>query len=301
MEVFVSVLKESVDDPVIIASTNFCFFPGWLEKILSLFAEDNNIALILSTDISENDTRRELTKTDILSAFDSQKYLIALSRRVHQKIGSLLNDSVLPNVIGDFVNNAQSAGLSCIRLPGIIRSISQEQFDEMTQIVQQGKQSVLDGRLKEAENLLDKVLGKNSEVLSLMSEIGSKYFGQKKFKESEELFRKILWHEPSYWEARVSLSVLLWEMGRTKESIEEMDKAWKTNPERRQVVWNYGQILIRQGNQKKACDIFREYLKKHPGDKEMEIELNRMNKHSEVVAVKHSSQSKEKRTKKKRK
>jgi tetratricopeptide (TPR) repeat protein len=94
-------------------------------------------------------------------------------------------------------------------------------------------------------------------------------FHEGRFHEAEERLRQILQNHPEYADAHNDLACLLWETDRREEALKELLNVMEATPNHRDAIWNLGQFLKMMGKDQHATEIYSNYLKDHPEEKEI--------------------------------
>jgi len=72
------------------------------------------------------------------------------------------------------------------------------------------------------------------------------------------------------------LAAILWERGEVEKAAQHIINAAKLRPWYKDIVWNYGQILMSLGRAEQAESLYQQYLDSNPGDQEITEELAKL-------------------------
>jgi len=104
------------------------------------------------------------------------------------------------------------------------------------------------------------------EILKLCKH-GEELFRKGKRDEASKIFKAILQINPLHTQALNNLAVIHWQKGDLKKSIYYLQKAMAVNPNDKDVIWNYGQIMMQLGQLNDVYKICKQFLQKHPEEK----------------------------------
>ncbi len=91
------------------------------------------------------------------------------------------------------------------------------------------------------------------------------YYGQQRFEEAEELFKKVIEQEPQYGQAYYSLGLLLAEQNKMLEAVKYLGEASKLMNYNDRVSYNYGLVLQKLGKREEAEQAFLDGIRCKPG------------------------------------
>ena len=87
--------------------------------------------------------------------------------------------------------------------------------------------------------------------------------------EAIKLFEKTLELDPNFALAHNDLAYIYWQKRNIEKALHHITKAMELAPDNRDIIWNFGQIMLGLGYAKDACKVYKDYLKRHPGEKEI--------------------------------
>jgi len=87
--------------------------------------------------------------------------------------------------------------------------------------------------------------------------------------EAIKLFKKTLELNPNFALAHNDLAYIYWRKKEIQKALHHLTKAMELDPDNRDIIWNFGQIMLGLGYAKDAYKVYKSYLKRHPGEKEI--------------------------------
>ena len=96
--------------------------------------------------------------------------------------------------------------------------------------------------------------------------------------EAIKLFKKTLELDPNFALAHNDLACIYWQKRNIEKALHHITKAMELAPDNRDIIWNFGQIMRGLGYAKDACKVYKDYLKRHPGEKEIRQVVEKLEK-----------------------
>jgi Flp pilus assembly protein TadD len=121
----------------------------------------------------------------------------------------------------------------------------------------------------------------DTAVMASRSVEAEHLFYEGRLVDAEAAFREVIRECPDDPKVRNDLACLLWSMGRRIGAVREFLAALQIAPDDRDVVWNIGQVFLHVGQGADARDVYRAYLRKHPGDREFAAALREWNSYQQ--------------------
>jgi len=120
---------------------------------------------------------------------------------------------------------------------------------------------------------------------------GEEQFHQGHYQEAEEIFRGVIADHARNTEARNDLACLLWQTGSIEDALKELRKAMEIDPDDRDVIWNFGQILMELGFLKDALEVYEGFVKRHPGDSEFKEAIKKQLKEGQRTSKRENAEA----------
>ena len=96
--------------------------------------------------------------------------------------------------------------------------------------------------------------------------------------EAIKLFKKTLELNPNFALAHNDLAYIYWRKKEIQKALHHLTKAMELDPDDRDIIWNCGQIMLGLGYAKDAYKVYKSYLKRHPGEKEIRQVVEKLEK-----------------------
>ncbi len=106
-------------------------------------------------------------------------------------------------------------------------------------------------------------------IADFLFQEGTRLTQQNQAEKALERFEEALRFNRSHVPTHNALAFIHWQRGNLEKALHHAAKAMEVDPNDRDTVWNYGQIMICLGKPEEARRTYAEYLKKHPEEKEM--------------------------------
>ncbi len=154
------------------------------------------------------------------------------------------------------------------KAPGDQKVVKERKKVNLSAALKQSYRLLRDGRLDEAENILDKIIKARPETAAAHNFLGMTWANREQFDKAIACYHRALEIDPGLADAHNNLGNVLRHLGRHEEAAACYEQVRELAPDNPVVRINQGKTLARMGKSEEAGKIFREILAADPDQPE---------------------------------